>query len=279
MKKQLLRGMGVLLLMGGLLTTCFSGCQQAQPEPEPNATITTKVNQTSTTTIESVQTTTTTTTDPLGYVDLIDSEDWPCREFNSLEGFIHWIENPDFKVEETPFEQEKDEHGNEVYKPNYFDCMFRGYQQMFAVDRFYMLPDVPLDWEAVNVYVTNYEVGFAYQDKENNKYHFVYVYDEKIEKTIIENSSDTIFKRNINNQEYYISDFLSELFPEKEKKGWIIKTFINGYLCKFSEKTHNPNEKDSATKGYEDVIYSEDTDLTDAVSKIKFKRIDLPPLK
>lgn len=276
MKKQWLRGLVGLLVIGGLLAACFAGCQQAEPKPNPGkTTTTTKVSQTSTTTTEFIpQTTTTTKYDPMGYVDLVDSEEWPWRKFNSIEGFIHWIENPSFKVEESPLEPEKDEHGDDVYKNSYFDALYPDYQQMFAVDRFYMLPDVPSDWKLTYIYASSSQVGFTYQDKEKNKYYYAYVYT-KSGKLNVENPKYLAFKKQVNNQEYYIVDVI----PVKDKKSNRIKTLVNGYLCEFFEQKYNPEKKDSATGGYEDVIYSEDTDLTDVVSKIKFKRIDLPPLK
>lgn len=281
MKKQLLIGMGGLLVIGGLLAACSAGCRQADLKPNPDKTatttktITTKLSQTSTTTSETIpQTTTTTKYDPLGYEDLIDSEDWPWREFNSIEAFIHWIENPNIKVEKSPYEPEKDLNGNDVYKISYFDALYLSHQQMFVTDRFYMLPDVPPDWKLTYIYASHSKVGFIYQDKEKNKYDYTYVYF-KSGKLGVEDPTYLAFKKNINGQEYYISDYLTA----KEKKGGIIKTTINGYLCEFNAQTYNPDNKDSPTEGYEDVIYNEDTDLTDVVSKIKFKRIDLPPLK
>lgn len=275
MKKQLLIGMGGLLVIGGLLAACFAGCQQADPKPNPGkTTTTTKVSHTSTTITAFIpQTTTTTKYDPLGYVDLVDSWDWPCRKFNSIEGFIHWIENPNFKVEKSPLEPEKDEHGDDVYKRSYFEALYPDYQQMFAVDRFYMLPDVPPDWKLTNINVKRSKVGFAYQDKDKNLYTYFYVFS-KPGKLDVENPKYLAFKKVINNQEYYIVDVI----PVKDKKSNKIKTLINGYLCEFSMQTYHPDKKDSSTKGYEDVIFSEDTDLTDAISKFKFKRIDLPPL-
>ena len=275
MKKQLLIGMGGLLVIGGLLAACFVGCQQAEPKPNPGKTTTTKSSQTTTTTTEFIpQTTTTTKFDPLGYEDLVDAEEWPWRIFNSIEGFIHWIENPNFKVEDSPLEPEKDDHGYDVYKRSYFEALYPDYQEMFAVDRFYMLPDVPSDWKLTNIYVDRSKVGFTYQDKEKNEYYYAYVYS-KSGKLDVNNPKYLAFKKEVNNQEYYIVDVL----PVEDKKSDKIKTLVNGYLCVFTEKTYNPDKKDSATKGYERVIYSEDTDLTDAISKIKFKRIDLPPLK
>lgn len=286
MKTRWLRGLAGLLVIGGLLAACSTGCRQAGPKPNPGKTTpttkttTTKTSQISTTITESIpKTTTTTKFDPMGYTDYVDSWDWPWRKFNSIEGFIHWIENPNMKIEKSPFEPEKDIHGYDVYKISYFEALYLSHQQMFVTDRFYMLPDVPSDWKLSNIYMDSSEVGFTYLDDQKNQYHFSYVYTNKIKKSLIEDSSDTLFKRSIKAQEYYVSDFLSDLSPAEEKKGWMIKTFINGYLCKFIEDRYDPDKKDSATEGYERVLYSEDTDLTDVVSKIKFKRIDLPPLK
>ena len=283
MKKQLLIGMGGLLVIGGLLAACSAGCRQADLKPNPDKTatttktITTKLSQTSPTTSETIsQTTTTTKINPTGYVDRVGSEEWPYRDFNSIEGFIHWIENPNFKVEENPFEPEKDEHGYDVYKSSYFEALYPDHQQMFAVDRFYMLPDVPSDWKCTYTYIIASQVGFTYSDNQNNKYHYSYSF-YKPGLFDIENSEFFAFKKTFNDQEYYVIDY--SLSTVAEKKGRRIKTLVNGYLCEFKEETYNPDKKDSVTKGYEDVIYSKDTDLTNVVSKIKFKRIDLPPLK
>lgn len=281
MKKQLLIGIGWMLAMVGLLTTCFAGCRSTQPEPEIDQTTTTTATASqisTTTTITAQKPIPTTTKDPMGYEDITSEEDWPWRIFNSIEGFIHWIENPDFKIEESPLEPEKDQHGYDVYKLSYFDALYPDYQQMFAVDRFYMLPDVPDDWEAEEVHVSSYSVTFYYQDPKGNQYHLGYNYHKSSENLSgIEDSELFAFKKTLNNQEYYITDYDSKRVAAK--KGHYIHTLVNGYSCEFGEITYNPEEKDSVMKGYESVVYSEDTDLTDAVSKIKFKRIDLPPLK
>ena len=213
----------------------------------------------------------------MGYEDLLSAEEWPLRVFNSIEGFIHWIENPDFKLEENPLEPEKDEHGYDVYKDSYFEALYPDYQQMFAVDRFYMLPDVPEEWKAEEVHVSRYSVEFYYQDQKENKYHLAYDYYKSFENLNgIEDSEIFAFKKTINDQEYYITDY--DLKRVATKKGHYIHTLVNGYSCEFGKATYDPEKKDTATKGYESDVYSEDTDLTDVVSKIKFKRIDLPPL-
>ena len=280
MKKEWQSGGLCLLILGGLLAGCLSGCRST--EPLPNKVTTTSVHTVSTTATAPVDTMTKapfkTEPDPTGYVDLVDSEDWPCREFNSVEGFIHWIENPNFKMEKSPLEPEKDEHGYDVYKRSYFDALYPDYQQMFAVDRFYMLPDVPSDWELTDIQIRSHNTDFYYLDNQKNEYYLSYNYSESSHNlNSVESSEFFAFKKILNDQEYYVIDF--DLQAVAQKKGSFIFTLVNGYLCEFAMQTYNPDEKDSATEGSERVVYSENTDLTDVVSKMKFKRIDLPPLK
>jgi hypothetical protein len=282
MKKEWQSGGLCLLILGGLLAGCLSGCRSTEPLPDKVAT--TGVHTVSTTATAPVDTTTKapskTNPDPTGYEDVgYDDEDWPWRVFYSVEGFVHWIENPNLKAEKNPLKPEKDEYGLDVYKKSYFDAMYPDYQQMFAADRFYMLPVVPSDWKLDSMYINRYEVGFFYLDSQKNEYCFVYQHSQKTSADIIEKEADTLFVKEIDGQKYYISDYLSELSPKKEKRGYIIKTFIDGYLCYFIERLYDPSNKDATDNGYTAVVYTKDTDLTDVVSKIKFRRIDLPPLE
>lgn len=119
MKKEWQSGGLCLLILGGLLAGCLSGCRSTEPLPDKVAT--TGVHTVSTTATAPVDTTTKapskTNPDPTGYEDVgYDDEDWPWRVFYSVEGFVHWIENPNLKAEKNPLKPEKDEYGLDVYK-------------------------------------------------------------------------------------------------------------------------------------------------------------------
>lgn len=270
------KGLAGLLVIGGLLAACITGCRQAEPEQGKAAT-TTKSSHISTTTTEFIPPTTTTTKiDPMGYVDHTDEEDWPWREFNSIKGFVHWIENPSFKIEKSPFEPEKDLFGKDVYKHSYFDALYPTYQQMFAVDRFYMLPEAPSDWKLDKISIDELEVSFTYFDKRSSQYRYSYVLN-KSERLDMDDPNTLAFKKNINGQEY----FFMHPFTVDEKPeiyGAQVYTYTNGYLCKFRKRRYS-QKCDADYDEYEPVLYSENSDLTEAVANIKFKRIDLPPLK
>ncbi|MGI6264365.1 MAG: hypothetical protein ACOYJY_02740 [Acutalibacteraceae bacterium] len=285
MQKRLWIRLVGLAAMGGLVLAGFTGCKRNEPIPKPSSSTTTTSKSAATTALITTTTTTSRSTgavttteptqpDPLGYRDLVDAEDWPIRIFNSVEGFVHWVENPHFRLEDNPFEPEKDEHGFDVYKRDFFDALYPNYQRMFAVDRFYMLPDVPDDWELTHVEINQLRVWFYYLDENQNKYYYSYNYQEPA-KLDSETSEYCAFKRTINGNEYYVWDYLTAT----EKRGTQLRTLTNGYICEFIEDRYDPQKRSSATKGYERVIFNENTDLTEYVDKIKFKRIDLPPLE
>ncbi|MGI6264366.1 MAG: hypothetical protein ACOYJY_02745 [Acutalibacteraceae bacterium] len=286
MQKRLWIRLVGLAAMGGLVLAGFTGCKRNEPVPEPSSSTTTTSKSaattapitTTTTTSRStsaIATTETTQPDPLGYRDLVDAEDWPIRIFNSIEGFVHWVENPHFRLEDNPFEPEKDEHGFDVYKRDFFDALYPNYQRMFAVDRFYMLPDVPDDWEEINMYLDNREAHFYYHDRDKNWYYFAVGFRTT-------NLSDYVpseifaFTKNINGNDYIIWDYDTK--ETAKKRGSHLATFVNGYPCSICMKSYDPNNQSSIEPGYERVFFTEDSDLTEAISLLKFKRVDLPPL-
>ena len=177
--------------------------------------------------------------------------------FESVQEFVDWIESPLLEVDVMS----SDSPGGEP-KMDFEHTVYSDFQKMFAIDRFYLIPDVPESWRLAGIMVFPVEVIFSYEGEENVFYVF-YVstnegdpYEEKL-----------FFTANINNQEYTVNQFHNTMSDS-------VGSFVDGYYCDLQVNPYDPINDE-----YGAVHYENPSEIEEIVEFLQFTRVDLdtPP--
>lgn len=201
----------------------------------------------------------------------------PIKFFQNLDEFQSWIENPALEIDK-PVTQYGREYNNSICSDgrDYNNSIYSDIHRMFAVDRFYLLPIVPDGFQPVErgCHISLWDVTFLFEDTEGNKCGFSYRTDGNVRidnQNVKTKKDDTSYFVNpvlktdiLNGKKYFLSNS-----PQGSP---VIYQYFNDYLCNIGIDIKNNAKFNFPTK------VDADTDIAYIVSKVNFKRVDLPPV-